>query len=346
MRNRKWRSLQGQVVVITGASSGIGRAAALQFAAAGARVVLAARRAPALEEVALACRRQGASAHVAITDVTREADLQQLVERTLARWGRIDVWINNAGTTLFARLEEGAFLDHRQVLETNLIGPMFAARLVLPIFRRQGAGTLINIGSVLSQVGQPYVPSYVISKFGLQGLSEAIRAECADIPSINICTVMPYATDTPHFEEGGNAIGKRAYGMPPIQDPERVAAAILDVAAQPRRLRYVPRYAALGIALHWLWPRATERLLKHALTAFHLVGSQPPTRGNLFGPTDAPGSVHGARRPVVSAPAFIGWVMLDLLRMGWEELSRRHPSGPLSPSTREARGVSSMSHRT
>jgi NADP-dependent 3-hydroxy acid dehydrogenase YdfG len=157
-RHTQGVALQGQVVVITGASSGIGRAAALQFAAAGSRLVLAARRATALEEVAVACRRRGASARVVITDVTREADLQRLVDETLAQWRRIDVWINNAGTTLFARLEDGDFLEHRQVLETNLIGPMFAARLVVPIFRRQRAGTLINIGSVLSQVGQPFVP--------------------------------------------------------------------------------------------------------------------------------------------------------------------------------------------
>ena len=332
--SRHRRALRGKVVVVTGASSGIGRAAALQFAANGARVVLAARRVQALEEVAAACRSAGATADVVGTDVTREADLDSLVDQTMARRGRIDVWVNNAGTTLFAHLDEDDFLAHRRVLDTNLIGPVYAARLLLPIFRRQRAGTLINIGSVLSHVGQPFVPSYVISKFGLQGLSEAMRTEFADLRSVNVCMVLPYATDTPHFQDGGNAIGQRAYGMPPIQDPERVAAAIVDIAANPRRLRYVPRYAALGVAVHSLFPRTSERLLKHALQRFHLVGSQPHTRGNLFEPAAERGTVRGVRQPVVSLPAFAGWIVRDLLRMGRERLFRRKRRWPMTQSTR------------
>jgi short-subunit dehydrogenase len=320
---RRRRALCGKVVVITGASSGIGRAAAMQFASAGAHLVLAARRVDALADVAEACRRCGATVHVVITDVTQESDLEQLVRETLTQWGRVDVWVNNAGATLFARLDEDDFAAHRQVLQTNLIGPMYASRLLLPVFRRQRAGTLINIGSVLSHVGQPFVPSYVISKFGLQGLSESMRAEFADMPSVNICTVLPYATDTPHFQDGANATGKRAHGMPPIQDPQRVAAAIVAVAADPRRLRYVPRYAAMGVVLHWLWPRTTERLLKHALQTFQLVGTQSFTHGNLFAPNGARGAIRGVRRPVVSLPAFVGWIVRDLAYMSRERLFRR-----------------------
>ncbi len=319
-------------MVITGASSGIGRAAAVRFAAAGAIVVLAARRAAALEEVAVACRAHGASAHVVVTDVSREDDVRHLVDETITRWRRIDVWINNAGTTLFAALDEDAFASHRRVLDTNLIGPMFAARLLLPIFRAQKAGTIINVGSVLSQVGQPFVPSYVISKFGLLGLSEALRAEFADDRDIHICTIMPYATDTPHFQDGGNATGRRAHGMPPIQDPELVASALVDVAARPRRLRYVPRYAAAGVVLHWLLPHTTERLLKHALEAFHLVGRQPATRGTLFASHDRPATVRGTRRPVVTLPALIGWVACDLLIMSGVLRSRRNRGWLLRPT--------------
>lgn len=316
-------ALNGKVVVITGASSGIGRASAVAFADAGCRLVLAARRLQALEDTARLCRARGGDAHVVQTDVTVTADLEHLRDEALERFGRIDVWVNNAGTTYFARLDEGDLAAHQRVIDTNLIAPIVATRLVLPVFRRQRAGTLINIGSVLSQVGQTYVPAYVISKFGLRGLSEAVRADVADIPGIHVSTVLPYAVDTPHFEDAANATGKEARAMQPIQEPEDVASAIVDVAARPRRQRYVPRYVVAGVAAHWLWPQATERLLHDALSTFHLVGHQPPTEGNLFAPAASGGSMHGSRRPVVGRTLFALWVAGALVSMGARWLQGR-----------------------
>ena len=313
--NSRHNDLEGKVVVITGASSGIGRASAIAFAEAGCRLVLAARRRDSLEHTAALCRSRGGVADVVTTDVTVDDDLAQLRDAALARWGRIDVWINNAGTTFFARLDEGELASHRRVIDTNLIAAMVATRLVLPVFRRQKAGTFINIGSVLSQVGQTFVPAYVISKFGLRGLSEAVRADVADTPGIQVSTVLPYAVDTPHFQEAANATGKQARAMQPVQEPERVARAIVDTARRPRRQRYVPGYVVAGLALHWLWPRATERLLRHALSTFHLVGRQPATQGNLFSPALAAGAIHGQRRPVVGMTLFALWVARELVSM-------------------------------
>jgi short-subunit dehydrogenase len=309
-------ALHNAVVVVTGASSGIGRATALEFAKAGARLVLAARREQALRETVALCERQGTAAIAVVTDVSQEADLERLLARTLAFGNQIDVWVNNAGTTLFGRLDEGDFAAHRRVIETNLIGPMYAARLVMPVFRRQGHGVMINVGSVLSQVGQAFVPAYAISKFGLRGLSEALRSDIADAPGIHVCTVLPYAVDTPHFEEGGNVVGRRPYALPPVQPPERVARAIVQVAAKPRRERYVPRYMPAGLALHWLSPRIAERLLRHALQRFHLSGHQPSTDGGLFVASGRPGSIRGSRRPLVGRVAFAAWALQDLGKMG------------------------------
>jgi NAD(P)-dependent dehydrogenase (short-subunit alcohol dehydrogenase family) len=315
--------LRDAVVVITGASGGIGRATAIEFSRCGSRLVLAARRQGALRDTVALCSAHSGTATAVVTDVTQEADLDRLVAETLTLFGRIDVWVNNAGTTLFGRLDEGDFSAHRRVLETNLLGPMFAARLVMPIFRRQGHGVLINVGSVLSQVGQAFVPSYAISKFGLRGLSEALRSDIADSPGIHVCTVLPYAVDTPHFEEGGNVVGRRPHAMPPVQSPTRVARAIVQVAADPRRERYVPRYMPAGLALHWLWPRTMERLLRHALHRFHMVAPQLPTHGSLLVSTEHPGTTRGSRRPVVGRAAFAAWILSDIARMGRAWLRRR-----------------------
>jgi short-subunit dehydrogenase len=295
-------SLKNKVVVITGASSGIGRAAAMAFAGQGSHVVLAARRDAALESVARACRAAGGQALVQPTDVRREEDVGALARRALELTGSLDVWVNNAGVTLFGSLESAPLDEHRQVIETNLFGAIHGARAAIPIFRRQRRGVLINVGSILSKIGQPFVPSYVISKFALRGLSEALRAELADELDIHVCTLLPYAVDTEHFESGANHIGRGIHAMPPMQSPEKVARALLALAERPRRELHVPRVAQLGLALHAACPRSTERVLFEALSRWHL-GSEPERakRGNLDRPEKSDGNVHGERQPLVSA---------------------------------------------
>jgi NAD(P)-dependent dehydrogenase (short-subunit alcohol dehydrogenase family) len=307
--------LRNQVVVVTGASSGLGRAAAVQFAERGARLVLAARRQDALEDTARRCRHEGAEALVIVTDVTIEGDVRALVDATLAHFGRIDVWVNNAGVTLFAPLEEAPFEEHRRVVETNLFGPMHAARAVVPVFRRQRRGTMINVGSILGKVGQPFVPSYVISKFALRGLTEALRAELADQPDIHVCSLLPYAMDTPHFESGANRVGRAAHPMPPIQSPEKVARVLVAMAEHPVRERHVPGVAVLGLAWHWLMPRTVERLILDMLRNWHFDRArEPATEGNLYVPDPSdPQHAHGTRRARVATPTLFAWVAARLV---------------------------------
>jgi NAD(P)-dependent dehydrogenase (short-subunit alcohol dehydrogenase family) len=308
-------SLSGKVVVITGASSGLGRAAAVQLAARGCRLVLAARREESLEDTAETCREAGGSAMVVVTDVTKEDEVKALAAAAVEAWGRIDVWVNNAGVTLFALLEDGPFDEHRRVIETNLYGSMFGARAVVPIFRKQKRGILINVGSILSKIGQPFVPSYVISKFALRGMSEALRAELADEPDIHVCSLFPYAVDTPHFESGGNVVGREAHAMSPVQSPEKVARAIVELAEHPRRERHVPRIAALGYALHWVMPETTERLILHMLRRWHFGPAEERSSGALYEPPDTRGTVRGTRPPRIGTPWLGLWAARELLRM-------------------------------
>lgn len=306
-----------QVVVVTGASSGLGRAAAVRFAERGAHVVLAARREDALADTARRCRAAGGAATVVPTDVTSAAAVEALVEAACALTGTIDVWVNNAGVTLFAPLEGASFEEHRRVIETNLYSAIYAARAVVPIFRRQKHGVMINVGSILSKIGQPFVPSYVVSKFALRGLTEALRAELADEPDIHVCTLLPYAIDTPHFESGANRVGWGAHAMPPTQSPQKVARVLVDMAENPVRERHVPSIAVLGLALHWLLPRTVERLLLHTLQAWHFDDHrEPSTAGNLW-EADArdPQTTHGTRPALLSTPTLIVWAAGSLAKM-------------------------------
>lgn len=312
-----------RVAVVTGASSGLGRATAVALARAGYTVVVAARRGEALEDTARQCRAAGGVALAVPTDVTVEADVARLVAAALDAWGRIDLWVNNAGVTLYALLEDGPLALHRQVLEVNLLGAIICARAIIPVFRRAHRGTLINVGSALSGVGQAFVPSYVISKFGIHGLSEALRVELADEPEIHISTVMPYAIDTPHFESAGDQLGQAAYALPPVQDPAKVAAAIVGLARRPRRTRYVPRVIALGLALHALAPRTTERLLLDALRTWHLSAERTRIgEGNLFAPSDAAPHTRGHRPPRLGVVRFGAWLVRRLIAIELEAAIR------------------------
>ncbi|MDQ3370038.1 MAG: SDR family NAD(P)-dependent oxidoreductase, partial [Myxococcota bacterium] len=290
----------------------------------GASLVLAARRLDALEDVARECRDAGGSAIAVQTDVTIEADVERLLARTLEHAGRVDVWVNNAGVTLYALLEQGPFEPHRRVLETNLFGAILGARAVVPVFRRQHRGVLINVGSVLSQIGQAFVPAYTISKFGVHGLSEALRVELADERDIHVCTAFPYAIDTPHFEVAANLIGLTPRALPPVQSPEKVARAIADLAERPRRTLFVPRFIALGLAIHSLAPRTVERLLLDTLRRWHL--STRPERisdGNLYQGAPGDAKIQGDRPPMLTTAKLLLWAVGDLAKLEVASLRRR-----------------------
>jgi hypothetical protein len=215
------------------------------------------------------------------------------------------------------------------VIETNLYGSIFGARAVVPVFRRQKRGVLINVGSVLSKVGQPFVPSYVISKFALRGMSEALRVELADELDIHVCSILPYAIDTEHFESGANELGREAHAMPPVQSPEKVAAAIVDLALHPRREVHLPRYAPLGLALHFMFPRATERLLLEVLGKWHFgVTPEPSTTGNLYAPTRPDGAVHGARQPQLSTLALLLYALRRFPELQLDVIRHRARAAP------------------
>jgi short-subunit dehydrogenase len=168
---------QAKTVVITGASSGIGKAIALTLAKEGMNLVLAARREAILQEVASECEALGGTAIAVKTDVTNKSEVENLRETAISFFGIIDVWINNAGTMAIGELNETPLEAHEQVIRTNLIAPLYGIYSILPYFKERKKGIIINTVSIGAYVPTPFAASYSAGKFGLRGLDEAIRSE-------------------------------------------------------------------------------------------------------------------------------------------------------------------------
>jgi NAD(P)-dependent dehydrogenase (short-subunit alcohol dehydrogenase family) len=285
------------IVVVTGASSGIGRATAGAFADDGAVVVITARREEALEALARELRERGAEVLPVAADVTDPAAVEALADRVVDRFGRIDVWVNNASVIAYGRLDEVPVEVWHRVVETNLFGAYHGVRAVLPHLRSQGRGTIINVGSVLSDVPAPLQSAYVASKHAVRALSDSVRQETLDVGGIEVCTVQPGAIDTPLFHHAANYAGRRPRPPRPVIDPERVASAIVSCARKPRREVAVggsTRGALLG---RWLAPARTERAVARAMEREQFLDEPAAsTPGNLFEPQAEGTGVEGGWR--------------------------------------------------
>jgi short-subunit dehydrogenase len=281
------RQLPGTRVVITGASSGIGRAAALRFAEEGAKVVLAARRKDVIDQLAYECEAIGGQTIAVETDVTDPEAVRQLALRAADAFGGIDVWINNAGTGVFGPYHEADVMLHRKTIEVNLLGTMHGASAVLPIFLRQNHGILINNISLGGWAPAPFAAAYTASKFGLRGFTASLRQELTAFPRIHVCGVFPAMVDTPGFEHGTNVSGKRLDPGPLLYQPDDVADAFVSLAQRPRDETAVGWPARAGQIAYALAPKPTERAVA---AVFNWLLSGGRTAANTEGTLMRPGA--------------------------------------------------------
>lgn len=290
------KPLKDQVVVITGASSGIGRETALQFAKEGASVVLAARNEEALAEVAGQVRERGGQALVVITDVALWEQVARLASEAAARFGRIDTWVNNAGISEYATLEDIPIRDMERIIRVNLLGTMYGVKAALPFLKAQGAGTIINVGSGLGVRSIPLQGTYCASKAGVKGFTEALRMEMAhDHPDIHATLILPAAINTPFYDNARSRMGVRPKVMPPVYEARAVADAIVFAAARPRRDVYVGSASKALAVLESVAPALTDRVMARTLYKMQQRWDEPGDNApdNMDAPVPGLGKVAG-----------------------------------------------------
>ncbi len=290
------RSFRDAVVVITGASSGIGRATALAVAREGASLVLASRGQQALTEVERDCRKRGGQVLVVPTDIADPAAVDRLATLAVERFGRIDVWVEAAAVGIAGPLGSESVDEIRRLVDTNVFGTVLCSRAALATFRRQGSGVLVIVGSLLSLFPNPLVPLYSMTKFAIRGLALNLQQAVAGHPGIRVCLVLPGPVDTPFFVRAANHTGRRLRAIPPAYAPERLAATIVARARRPRRQVTTGVVAHLALAAHRMAPRPAEWFVaRWSATLLTKPPAASSGSGSLFEPPPT-GAVHGGYR--------------------------------------------------
>jgi len=251
--------LKGKTIVITGASSGIGRATAIECARRGANLVLAARRITPLESAAAECVSLGVSAIPVVTDVTRPEDCRKLIEKA----GKVDILINNAGFAIFDPIADAKPEQLRSMMDTNYFGTVYCTQAVLPQMLERGSGTIVNVASIAGLMGYARMGGYCATKFALAGFTEALRDEVVG-RGVRVALVCPATTDTEFFVKAERGKMPGASRLILAVKAERVAVAICRSAEDGSYRRVLPPFAAMFIKFKEIAPRLAHAIFRTA----------------------------------------------------------------------------------
>ena len=278
----KLKPIKDQVIAITGASSGIGLVTARAAARQGAKVMLIARSEEELGEIVRDINNAGGQADYAVADVADPDAVVAAARATVARFGRVDTWVNNAGVAIYAHLIDTPEDEHQQMFQTNYFGTVHGCLAAVPVLREQG-GALITVGSIASDIPSPIMGAYAATKHATKAYVQALRIELKEqAPTISVSLVKPAGIDTPIAQHAANHEGGEAQIPPPVYDPQLVADAILDCAQHPRREITVGGMGRAQVLFAEHFPALFEWLAPLTVPGLTDQSKRQPGRSNLF----------------------------------------------------------------
>ncbi|SCY27240.1 Short-chain dehydrogenase [Nitrosospira sp. Nl5] len=279
------KPLNEQVIVLTGASSGIGLCTAKLAAARGARLVLVARSEATLQDLAAQLVDAGGEAMHVVADVGDRERMLFVAQEAIARFGRIDTWINNAGVSIFGRLDEVSEADSRRLFDTNFWGVVNGSLAALPQLKANG-GALINVGSEVSEAVVPLQGMYSASKHAVKGFTDALRVEVEDVDKapVSITLIQPTAVDTPYPQHAKNYMDREPKLPPPLIDPEEVAEAILKAATDGGRDIKVGAMSVVNTTIAKLMPSLGDKMSARRMESQQENSAPSHPEGTLYEP--------------------------------------------------------------
>ncbi|BAZ11918.1 short-chain dehydrogenase/reductase SDR [Calothrix sp. NIES-4071] len=290
------KPINQQVVAVVGASSGIGRVAALQFGSRGAKVVVAARSQPGLESLVEEIRSLGGDATYIVADVTDFEQVKAIAQTAVDTYGRLDTWVHNAAVELYAAFEVTTPEEFKRIIEVNLLGQAYGAMVALPHLKRTGRGALIHVSSIEAKRSIPLQTAYAASKHGIDGFLEALRVELKhEKLDISVTNIMPAGINTPLFNKARTKLGVKPMPTPPIYQPSLVAKAIVEAAERPKRDVVVGDIGKVLLFLQRISPSLVDAYLLR--TGFNSQYTKEPksenTPDNLFEPITGYDTIEG-----------------------------------------------------
>lgn len=287
------KPLNEQVIVITGASSGIGLATARAAAAQGARVVLSSRNAEALEEACDGIESEGGHAARVVADVGRRDDVQNIATTAIRHFGGFDTWVNNAGVSIYGRLEEITEEDARRLFDTNFWG-VVSGSLVAAAHLKSRGGAIVNIGSELSDASIPMQAMYAASKHAVKGFTDGLRMELQqDRAPVSVTLIKPAGINTPYPEHAKNYTSQELTLPPPIYAPEEVAHAVLFAAEHPKRDIFVGGGSKLVSSMNARLPAVADWLNRRFTSGMQFRNAPARHREGALHAAAGDGHVHG-----------------------------------------------------